>query len=174
MGLTRSLRYVVTLGAAVFLTAGDADARVRASSAEGFLTTIYQAYVGDSSQTSKGIALTDPAAIRRYFSPGLASLILDDSLSERARGDALVLGNDPFVGRDRWDIADLTVEVTPTGPAKALGTVSFTNFGQPEKVVVELLKVGADWRITEIKWGPLTLRSIYRLMWQATLEPSPR
>ena len=174
MGLTRSLRYVAILGVLACLTAGTAHAGVRGLSAEGFLTTIYEAYVGNSSQTAKGIALTDPAAIRRYFSPGLASLILDESLLERATGDALVLGNDPFVGHDSWDIADLAVEVKITGPAKALGTVSFTNFGRPEKVVVELLKVGTDWRIAEINWGPLTLRSIYRLMWQETPEQSPK
>jgi hypothetical protein len=59
--------------------------------------------------------------------------------------------------------------VKETG-AKAIGTISFNNFGKPEQVVVELLKVGADWRIAEIKWGPLTLRSIYRRKWQAALE----
>lgn len=57
--------------------------------------------------------------------------------------------------------------------AKAIGTVSFTNFGKPEKVELELLKVGADWRIAEIKWGPLTLRSIYRKKAQAALGASP-
>ena len=160
---------VLALSFAFLLTADFAHARVAPPTAKSFLTTIYQAYNGNSAQSAKGIALDDADAIRRYFSPGLASLILDDSAAGRA-GDAIVLGNDPFVGHESWDIADLSVEVKG---AKAIGTISFTNFGKPEKVVVELLKVGADWRIAEIKWGPLTLRSIYRKKWQAALDASP-
>ena len=165
------IRFMLALSFAFLLTADFAHARVAPPTAKSFLTTIYQAYNGNSAQSAKGIALDDADAIRRYFSPGLASLILDNSAAGRA-GDAIVLGNDPFVGHESWDIADLSVEVKEVG-AKAIGTISFTNFGKPEKVVVELLKVGADWRIAEIKWGPLTLRSIYRKKWQAALDASP-
>ena len=166
------IRFVLALGLANLLAAGLAHARVAPPTAKSFLTAIYQAYIGNSAQSAKGIALDDPDAIRRYFSPGLVSLILDDNSAARRPGSAIVLGNDPFVGRESWDIANLSVEVKESG-AKAIGTVSFTNFGKPEKVVVELLKVGADWRIAEINWGPLTLRSIYRRKWQAALEGSP-
>jgi hypothetical protein len=166
------VRFMLAVSSAFLLTAGLAHARVAPPTAKSFLTTIYQAYNGSSAQSAKGLALDDADAIRRYFSPGLASLILDDNLAAGRPGDAIVLGNDPFVGQESWDIKDLSVEVKETG-AKAIGTVSFTNFGKPEKVVVELLKVGADWRIAEIKWGPLTLRSIYRRKWQAALDGSP-
>lgn len=165
------IRFMLALSFAVLLMAGLAQARVAPPNAKSFLATIYQAYIGNSAQSAKGIALDDADAIRRYFSPGLASLILDDNLAVRRPGNAIVLGNDPFVGHESWDIKDLSVEVKETG-AKAIGTVSFTNFGKPETVVVELLKVGADWRIAEIKWGPLTLRSIYRRKWQAALDGS--
>jgi hypothetical protein len=161
------------MGLVAFVATCPAGAGVASPSAKSFLTTIYQAYVGTSSQSAKGITLDDPGAIRRYFSPGPASLILEDNPAARGPGNAIVLGNDPFVGRENWDIADLAVDVKETGPAKAIGTVSFTNFGKPEKVVLELLKVGADWRIAEIKWGPLTLRSIYRKKWQAALDGGP-
>jgi hypothetical protein len=41
--------------------------------------------------------------------------------------------------------------------------VSFTNFGKAEKVVVELLRVGADWRIADIQWDDAgTLRGLFR------------
>lgn len=173
MNFTNAIvRFMLALGFAVLLTAGLAYARVAPPTAKSFLASIYQAYIGNSAQSAKGIALDDADAIRRYFSPGLASLILDDNLAAGRSGNAIVLGNDPFVGHESWDIKDLSVEVKEIG-AKAIGTVSFTNFGKPEKVVVELLKVGADWRIAEIKWGPLTLRSIYRRKWQAALDGSP-
>lgn len=154
----------------LLLATGPAEARVADASAKSFLAAIYQAYVGDSTRTAKGIALNDAEAIRRYFSPGLAYLILEDTPAVRTPGAGIVLGNDPFVGHAAWDIANLSIEVKEAGPAKALGTISFTNFGQPAKVTLELLKVGADWRIAEIKWGPLTLRSVYRRKWQAALE----
>lgn len=163
------IRFMLAFSFAVLLTAGLAHARVAPPTAKSFLASIYQAYDGNSAQSAKGIMLDDADAIRRYFSPGLASLILDDNLAARRPGNALVLGNDPFVGHESWDIKDLSVEVKETG-AKAIGTVSFINFGKPEKVVVELLRVGSDWRIAEIKWGPLTLRSIYRRKWQAALD----
>jgi hypothetical protein len=163
------IRFTLALGLASLLALGPAEAGVASPSAKSFLTTIYQAYLGNSAQSAKGIALADPEAIRRYFSPGLASLILDDTGATSRPGAVIVLGNDPFVGRESWDITNLSVEVKETG-AKAIGTISFNNFGKPEQVVVELLKVGADWRIAEIKWGPLTLRSIYRRKWQAALE----
>jgi hypothetical protein len=166
------IRFALALGLANLLVVGLAQAGVAPPSAKSFLTTIYQAYIGNSAQSAKGITLADPEAIRRYFSPGLASLILDDNVATSRPGNAIVLGNDPFVGRESWDITNLSVEVKETG-AKAIGTISFNNFGKPEQVVVELLKVGADWRIAEIKWGPLTLRSIYRRKWQAALEEGP-
>ncbi|MEZ5890016.1 MAG: hypothetical protein R3D52_07010 [Xanthobacteraceae bacterium] len=166
------VRFVLAVSFAVLLTSGLAHARVTPPTAKSFLASIYEAYLGNSAQSAKGIVLDDAEAIRRYFSPGLASLILDDNLAARRPGNAIVLGNDPFVGHESWDIKDLSVEVKETG-AKAIGTISFTNFGKPEKVVVELLRVGSDWRIAEIKWGPLTLRSIYRRKWQAALEGSP-
>jgi hypothetical protein len=160
-------------GIVAFVAISPAHARVAPPTAKSFLTTIYQAYLGSSSQSAKGITLDDPEAIRRYFSPGLASLILEDNPAAQRPGNAIVIGNDPFVGHDTWDIADLAVAVKETGPTKAIGTVSFTNFGKPEQVVLELLRVGSDWRIAEIKWGPLTLRSIYRKKWQAALEAAP-
>lgn len=165
----RLLRYGIALGlAALLVVPGIAFARVAELSAKSFLATIYQAYVGSSVQQAKGVPLDTPTTIRRYFSPGLASLILDESAT--AKGNALVLGSDPFVGRETWQISDLAIEVKEGGPTKALGTVTFTNFGQPEKILIELLKVGDDWRIAEINWGPLTLRGLYRKKWQASLE----
>ncbi|MEZ5788038.1 MAG: hypothetical protein R3D62_16550 [Xanthobacteraceae bacterium] len=79
-------------------------------------------------------------------------------------------GSDPFVGRGSWEIANLSIEIKDSGPFKAFGTISFTNFGLPETVEVELLKVDDDWRIAEIKWGSLTLRSLYRKKWRAALQ----
>ncbi|RAI38771.1 hypothetical protein [Rhodoplanes roseus] len=156
--------------AALATLAGPADARESGTSAKGFLSGIYQAYVGNSTASAKGVTIDSPEAVKRYFSHGLASVILEDGV-ERKVGTGLVLGSDPFVGRESWDIADLSIDVKDAGPAKAIGTVKFSNFGQPETVTVELLKVGEAWRVSEIKWGPLTLRGLYKTKWQAAAQP---
>ncbi|MBK5960372.1 hypothetical protein CCR97_19545 [Rhodoplanes elegans] len=158
----------VLVAAALALPVGPAAARETDTSAKSFLSGIYQSYVGNSTQAAKGVALDSPEAVKRYFSHGLASVILEDGDAVARPGVGLVLGSDPFVGRDAWDIADLKIDVKEAGPAKAVGTVSFSNFGKPESVTVELMKVGTAWRVSEIKWGPLTLRGLYKTKWQAS------
>ena len=36
------------------------------------------------------------------------------------------------------------------------------NFGKPERVVVELLHSGKEWRIADVEWDSGTLRGLYR------------
>jgi hypothetical protein len=130
-----------------------------AVSARGFLEGIYRTYVAGAAP--KGIALDQPDAVRRYFSPGLASLILEDSVEAARRGEVPTLAGDPFVGHQEWQIADLAIDVKDAA-VKAVGTVSFTNFGKPEKLLLELLKVGEAWRIADIRWPSGTLRDRLR------------
>jgi hypothetical protein len=61
-----------------------------------------------------------------------------------------------------WDISDLSIDVRDTGGFKTVGTVTFLNFGKPEKVVLELLRLGNEWRVADVKWDSATLRDIYR------------
>jgi hypothetical protein len=157
-----SRRFILIGLAAVLLPAAPALARTgdAAASPKAFLQAIYKAYVGSSEQ-AKGISLGNAGTIKRYFSPGLASLILDDDAAAKQRNAPPALGGDPFVGRQDWQISDVAIDVKELG-AKATGTVSFTNAGKPEKVTVELLKVGDDWRIADIHWESGTLRDLYR------------
>ncbi|MTW17116.1 hypothetical protein GJ689_12980 [Rhodoplanes serenus] len=176
-GLVLALVAVPLAGGSPAAARESAAREATATTAKGFLAGIYQSYVGSSAQAAKGVRLDSPEAVKRYFSHGLASVILEDGPAVRPVGGPLVLGSDPFVGRESWDIADLSIDVKDAGPAKAVGTVRFSNFGQPETVTVELLKVGEAWRVAEIKWGPLTLRGLYKSKWQATrpqawLDPS--
>jgi hypothetical protein len=127
-----------------------------------FLEAIYQKYVGDSAKNATGIPLDNYADIRRYFSVGLARLMLEDRASAKKRDDIPILDGDAFIGHQDWAIADLTVEVKESGPSKATGIVTFTNFGKPEKIVVETLNAGDGWRISDIAWPDGTLRELYR------------
>ncbi len=131
-------------------------------SAKGFVEKIYGSYVGSAEKGATGVQLENAADIKRYFTPGLASLILDDEAAAQQRGGPPTLDGDAFIGHQDWNIADLSVDVKEIGP-KAKATVSFTNFGKAEKVMVELLRVGPEWRIADIQWGDAsTLRGLFR------------
>ena len=54
----------------------------------------------------------------------------------------------------------MTNSVSPVYPSSS--TVTFTNSGKAEKVVVELLRSGKDWRIADIQWDASSLRALYR------------
>jgi len=136
--------------------------RSREPAAKKFLGSIYQRYVGKSSAGTAGIPLTDAESVRSYFTWGLASLILEDGAAATKQGESPVLGTDPFIGRPEWDISALSIDVNDTGAPKTTGTVTFMNFGKPERVVLELLRSGKDWRIADVDWGSGTLRGLYR------------
>ncbi len=153
----------VALGLAAFLAA-QAPLAVEAAEpagAKSFVEGVYNHYVGDPKH-APGVPLDGAAGVRRYFTPGLASLILDDQAAASKRGEPPTLDGDAFVGHQEWDIAGLNVDVKESGN-KATATVSFTNFGKSEKVTLELLKVGAVWRIADIRWDDAsTLRGLFR------------
>jgi hypothetical protein len=130
--------------------------------AKKFLGSIYQHYLGKSSAAAAGIPLTDAQSVRSYFTAGLASLILEDRAAATKRGESPVFDGDPFVGRPEWDISDLSIDVKDTGAPKTVGTVTFMNFGKPERVVLELLRSGNEWRIADVEWDSGTLRGLYR------------
>jgi hypothetical protein len=130
----------------------------KAPTVKAFLNEIYRHYVGSSRGDAKGIALTDAKAVRAYFTLGLASLIIED----KTLGKPPALDGDLFVGHHEWDISNLAIEVNQMGGFKAIGTVTFTNEGKPEKVVVELQRFGNDWRIADIVWDTGGMRSAFR------------
>jgi hypothetical protein len=131
------------------------------TSAKTFLQQIYQKYVGNSADAAKGVPLAAAKEVRGYFTVGLATLILEDRASAAKRGEPPALDSDPFVGHQDWEISNLAIDVKDSG-AKAIGTVTFTNAGKAEKVVVELLRSGKDWRIADIQWDVSSLRALYR------------
>jgi hypothetical protein len=136
--------------------------RLAGKPAVEFLSSIYQRYLGKSSAGSSGVVLADAQSVRSYFTPGLALLILEDRAAATAEGESPALKSDPFVGRSEWDISDLSIDVRDTGAPKTVGTVTFLNFGKPERVVLELLRLGSEWRVADVKWDAGTLHGVYR------------
>jgi len=117
------------------------------SSARSFVEAIYASYAG---KNSKGVSLDSNAAIRRYFEPSLAALIIKDR--REARGEVGKLGSDPFIDAQDWEIDNVDVAVRDTGSDKASATVSFKNLGEQQTLVLALVKLKAGWRIADITW----------------------
>jgi len=130
--------------------------------AKSFLGSIYQCYVGKSSAGAAGIRFTNAQSVRNYFTSALASLILDDRAAATRRGESPALEGDPFIGRKDWDISDLSIDVNDTDGPRTVGTVTFMNFGKPQRIVLELLRSGKEWRIADVEWDSGTLRGLYR------------
>lgn len=150
----------IVLGAACAVIA--APAAAADASAHDFVKAIYDAYVG---KTGNGVALDTDQAVQRYFEPALAALIRKDQKDAERRNEVPTLDFDPFVDAQDWDIAAFAIAVTDAGPGKASATVKFNNFGKPTIAVLDLVKIGNAWRISDISWQPHdqpgTLRELY-------------
>jgi hypothetical protein len=148
------------LGAILAILAGGAQAAD--SSAHDFVAAIYNTYVG---KNGNGVALDNEAIVRRYFEPSLAALILKDQKEAARRNEVGALDFDPFVDAQDWDIAAFTVAVSDAGADKATATVKFTNSDKASTVVLDLVKIKNEWKITNITWTPHdkpnNLRALY-------------
>jgi hypothetical protein len=126
-------------------------------SAKAFVEAIYGAYKG---KDAKGISLDSDAAVRRYFEPRLAALIIKDR--KNARGEVGKLDGDPFIDAQDWEIGAVDIAVRDVAADKAGATVSFKNVDKPRIVVLDLVKLKAGWRIADIAWDDrkATLRGV--------------
>ena len=137
-------------------------AKAAGQSARDFVTAIYAAYKG---KNAEGILLDNDRAIRRYFTPRLAALMIKDQNDAARRGEVGMLDGDPFVDAQDWTIDAFDIAVSDLAPGKARATVKFTNQGTPTMVVLDLVKLGKEWRVSEITWhrdgNVLTLSSLF-------------
>jgi hypothetical protein len=140
--------------AGAFPGAGRAD-----PAAKAFLDRIYAAYKG---KNSKGVMIDGDAALRRYFEPGLAALMIKDEKAAGRRHDVPTLEGDPFINGQDWEIKAVDIVVEDTAPDKATATVTFMNFDTSERLTYALVKLKTGWRIADIDWGENgTLRGLY-------------
>jgi Protein of unknown function (DUF3828) len=133
------------------------------ASALAFVTDIYAAYKG---KDAKGHPLDDERAIRRYFEPSLATLMVKDQKIAAKRGEVGLLDFDPFIDAQDWEIATFDIAVDDGAPGKATATVKFSNFDKPVTARLDLVKLKNEWRIADITWlrdgKAESLREIYR------------
>jgi hypothetical protein len=141
--LTRRHLLLTAVCAAIASPAFAAD-----QTAQQFVTAIYAAYKG---KHAKGILLTKERDIRRYFAPALAALIIKDREDAAKRNEVGALDGDPFIDAQDWEISSFDIAVSEPAPGKAVATVKFTN-DTPKVVVLDLVKLKNEWRISEIIW----------------------
>jgi hypothetical protein len=132
------------------------------ASAQAFVRQIYDAYKG---RDSKGAPLATARDIRRYFEPTLAALMIKDQNAAARRGDVGALDGDPFIDAQDWEIEAFDVAIADVAPNKAQATVKFVNLGSPRTIVLDLTKLKAGWRISDITWTrdgkQRTLRALF-------------
>jgi len=155
--LTRRTLMLGAVGVAIATRVRAADA-----SALAFVTEIYNAYKG---KNAIGHPLDGERAIRRYFEPSLAALMVKDQKAAARRGEVGMLDFDPFIDAQDWEISDFDIDVRDAAPGNASATVKFANLGEPRSIGLELVKIKNDWRIGDITWlrdgKAETLRGIY-------------
>jgi hypothetical protein len=150
-------RFLVALGIGIALAPIGAIAAD--PSATSFVEAIYAPY---QVKDGKGNPLDSDAAVKHYFEPRVAALIIRDRNKAAKRGDVSTLDMDPFIDAQDWDISAVDVAVRDTGAEKAVATVSFKNLGKPTTVVLDLVKLRDGWRIADINWGrKQTLRALF-------------
>jgi hypothetical protein len=91
--------------------------------------------------------------------------MIKDQKDAARRHDAPNLDGDPFVDAQDWDIAAFDIAVTDTVDNAASATVKFRNSDTPTVVVLDLVKTGNDWRVSDVTWQhddkKETLRKIF-------------
>jgi hypothetical protein len=88
----------------VALWIGLALASVRAMAADPSATSFVEAiYAPYKVKDGKGSPLDSDAAVKRYFEPRLAALIIRDR--NKAAGELSTLDMDPFIDAQDWDIS---------------------------------------------------------------------
>ena len=73
------------------------------------------------------------------------------------------LDGDPFIDAQDWEIANVSVNAWITGANTAMAVATFTNFGKPVRVTLELVSTPSGWRISEIKAPSGSLRAIFKV-----------
>ena len=144
------------VGALILALLGAADASAQAATAQAFVENLYRPYLD---KTFKGQPYDQTA---RFFAPPLAQAMDRDYREAKRRNEVPTLNGDPFIDAQDWEISKLSMDVTTNGDT-ATARVSFQNFGEAKRVLLELAKTPAGWRIAEIKMPSGSLKALYKL-----------
>lgn len=149
--LGRRAAFILWLGTAF---AGPATAQQ--PTPQAFLESIYKPYLG---KDFKGQPYGEAG---RYFAPALATVMERDMQDAKRRGEPPTLDGDPFVDAQEWQITDLAISVKMKSALTAVATVTFANFGKPNRLKIPLVQTAAGWRIADVISTRGSLSSLYK------------
>lgn len=152
--IQRGRRFLLAAGLAALPVATDAAAQ--AATAQAFVESLYKPYLDKS---FKGQPYGDAS---RFFAPALAQAMERDYREAKRRKEVPTLNGDPFIDAQDWQISKLAIDVATNGDA-ATARVSFQNFSDVTRLVLELVRTPAGWRIAEIKAPSGSLKALYKL-----------
>lgn len=130
-----------------------------AQEAKSFVEGIYKLYVG---KEPRAVDCSSREQLDRYFTQSMADLIEHDYKTAEKESDAPILGGDPFIDAQDWDITSYEVRIQEAATDRATATVTFTNFGKPVFVRLALERTGKGWRVDDVFWPESSLREIYK------------
>ncbi len=128
----------------------------QAATAQAFVESLYRPYLGKGFRGS--LTTRRPAS----SCPPSPQAMDRDYREAKRRNEVPTLNGDPFVDAQDWEISKLSIDVTTSADA-ATARISFLNFGEAKRVVLELAKTPAGWRIAEIKAPSGSLKALYKL-----------
>lgn len=129
----------IALGACVGpAAAGESDLRA----ARTFVEALYRAYHGEGPDVlGRGRA--------RVFSPRMIALLRRDRRLT-PRGEVGALDGDPICDCQDFEISQVRVEVTPSGPGGVTAVAHFINLGTATTVRLDLIPVRGQWRVDNV------------------------
>lgn len=101
------------------------------------------------------------ALVNKYFVKALADLIWKDATTTRT-GEVGALDGDPLYDAQDMEIKNFVIGQAISEGEIAQVPVSFENFGRKVQITFLLVKTGAGWRISDIKYPTYTLRGILK------------
>ncbi len=146
-----------TMGLALALLLAAPPAMAQSATPQAFLDSIYRPY------TDKSFKGHDYDKTERYFASPLREAMEKDYAEAKKRKEVPTLNGDPFIDAQDWEIANVSVNAWVTGPSTAMAVATFTNFGKPVRMTLELASTPAGWRISEIKAPSGSLRALFKV-----------
>lgn len=110
----------------------------------------------------KPLQQQDEAALRQYFDPTLAALIVQDRECVRRRAEVCNMDFDPLFGSQDATVSDFTIQRESAGRI----AVAFTSpsSGEKAKLLFHMEQSGAVWRINDVVYQDLRDASLRTLL----------
>jgi len=127
------------LAAGLFLALSGLAAAQPYETPQDLLTAFYEPYFTDDFYEDE----------TRFRSAALQALY-DEDVAATPEGELGALSFDPYIDGQDYELADFAIGTPEITGDRANVLVSFTNFGQPRRLVYELVREEGGWKIDDV------------------------